>query len=93
MTDVIENMARAMTERDDKLGAWDKITPKIQNWYREMAKAALTALEQPSAEMVEAGCDHNFGPDVTGSDVRGSFDGQIVIQIWSRMIKAARGDQ
>jgi hypothetical protein len=91
---MIEKIARQIClETQFVPGAPLSATDEAWEGYIPEALAALTALEQPSDEMVEAGCDHNFGPDVTGSDVRGSFGGQIVIQIWSRMTKAARGDQ
>ena len=49
----------------------------------EAAKAALTALEQPSAEMSQAG-GFSLGVD---------FDPEGAERVFSAMIKAARGDQ
>jgi hypothetical protein len=93
MTDMIERIARAL--RSHSYGVkWDNQPFNPENdsgdmHWLEAAKAALTALEQPSDEMKRAGAQkfyEKFDPNIDpGESDFGS--------VFSKMIKAARGDQ
>ena len=96
MTDMIEKMARAMCEADGF--NWDdQLDPMRsangdedgQAYYLAHAKAALSALEEPSEVQIEAGFealykevdryDHPYKDDLKDA--------------WSAMIKAAKGEE
>ena len=105
MTDMIENMARAIA---DSVGpSFDMLHKNKRDWVEtrgmfrgeprdcngpfqddciEAAKAALTALEQPSAEMGKRAVIALFKE-------HGHVSGPMLAKYYSAMIKAARGDQ
>lgn len=98
MTDMIEKIARAMCDADENIWEYTVDEPckdsegfhgSMRDMYLAHAKAALTALEQPSDEMKRAGAQkfyEKFDPNIDpGESDFGS--------VFSAMIKAARGDQ
>jgi hypothetical protein len=92
MTDMIEKMARAIQAahanyENRMVWHWDEVTEPWKSIYLQMAKAALSALEDPSAAMVEA-----------GANLPGAFQGTgaryaKVRETWNAMIKAAKGEE
>lgn len=91
MTDTIERMARAMAKAVEPDLCWDldpsdhgmQINDVSKADYRAAARAALSALEEPSEAMVEAGfrAEHD---NTQGGRARATF---------TAMIKAAKGGE
>lgn len=80
MTDMIEKMARAIAEVEDYYQQTDD-ADDVWKTYIPHAKAALSALEDPSDEMVEAG---QAGKTMDGSDARR--------EVFVLMIQAAKAE-
>lgn len=89
MTDMIEKIARQIClETQFVPGTPISATDEAWEGYIPEALAALTALEQPSDEMVEAGCVRSFNRSRNTG-----WEREAVSDLFSEMIKAARGDQ
>lgn len=87
MTDMIEKIARAMWEAEKGDGLpWELKLPTNKARWIARAKAALTALEQPSDEMSNRAAAALF-------EEHGYVSGPMLLEYYSAMIKAARGDQ
>lgn len=93
MTDMIEKMARAMCDAQGEVWEYtpeepNKNTPLYSDSLRAMylahAKAALSALEEPSEAMVEAGNMSLTWGIVPDDELRAAF---------SAMIKAAKEEE
>jgi hypothetical protein len=83
MTDMIEKMARAIAEVEDY---YQQTADADDVWktYIPHAKAVLSALEDPSEEMVEAGNKSLTWGIVPDDELRAAL---------TAMIKAAKGEE
>jgi hypothetical protein len=99
MTDMIEKMARAMCDAQGDIWEYtvdepNKNTPLYSDSLREMylahAKAALSALEDPSEEMVGAVQEAEW-PDIPSETHREMLRKRLRSQ-WSAMIQAAKAE-
>jgi len=86
---VIEKMARAIQAahanyENRMVWHWDEVTEPWKSIYLQMAKAALSALEEPSDDMISRGLSAS-GYSASGRDE--------VAWIFKRMIRAAKGEQ
>ena len=84
MTDgMIEQVARAMFERDLDHGPWKQRSEAQENIYLADARAAITAMREPTTNMCEASLREDFAE----ADKFGSYAGPI--KRWQAMIDAA----
>ena len=97
MTDMIEKIARAMAEVEDYYQQTDD-AEDVWRTYIPHAKAALTALEQPSQEVIDAMASAVWSVDTDEEYRARDPDGWVnwrdeAEAAHAAMIKAARGDQ
>lgn len=71
----LEKMARALCTCDEQDGGgpWGFHSPAYQEGYRDRARAALLAIRDMPASMVEAAAVHVFGPEPLPHEVS-NFD-------------------
>ena len=52
---------------------WPRLTDGVRECYRDMARAAIEAMRQPTEEMCECGyveaCKHDSGDDVPSAEI------------------------
>jgi len=53
--DMREKIARAMFGTSASLASWEELLPEIQGFWLDLADAALSAMEEPTEAMVDAG--------------------------------------
>lgn len=81
---MIERVARAISNSDpaNAEDGWDDNSPAVKDDYRKQARAAITAMREPTEDMLKATkyppCDHHLDPR----------DG-VVPEQWEAMIDAA----
>lgn len=61
--DMREKMARAMFGTSASLASWEELLPEIQGFWLDLADAALSAMEEPTEAMVDAGDELLAGGD------------------------------
>jgi hypothetical protein len=76
MSEMVERVAQALCECD--AGVWDTANRANCDGYRELAKAAIKAMKEPTEEMIEVGRS------------RQDYEGRgYVPYIWRAMIAAS----
>lgn len=98
MTDMIEKIARAVCEEVGGNPDMDFAGKPFWMQYSRCAKAALTALEQPSQEVIDAMASAVWSVDTDEEYRARDPDGWVnwrdeAEAAHAAMIKAARGDQ
>jgi len=90
MTDILERMARAIMDHGLWPGSFDDPGHLKNAWdierkrCRELARAALTAMREPTEAMVVAGCGEIIPQDMDTNNVR-----EQAHDCWRAMIDAA----
>lgn len=84
---LIERAARAMYDTVQPEWEWDDPDAgPLRKMYRDNARAAIMALQEPSEEMIDAGADIVRSVEKAESDIAIRDDTK---SIWSMMIGAA----
>lgn len=89
MSEMIERVAKAILATTGEPTMWDHYAPGTQEHYRSMARAAIEAMREPTAAMIEVG-DASVDLDWSLEPGEG-LDGVDVTPAWRAMIDAALG--
>ena len=88
MNEMIERAAKAYYEKwrkhsiaDGLVGAWDELSPRAKALYTEPMRAAIAAMREPAADMIES-----------GNEVEDDFTSASIPRIWRAMIDEALRD-
>lgn len=91
VNEMIDRVAKSLyARRNPQLGDWDLRPPGWKNEYRDLARVAITAMREPTDEILDSGSGaSNTYPAMPPGFEKEPVHRFVVTQMWRAMIDAA----